>query len=80
MGNAGGTSSAAAGKGVRRPRRARPECPPPWPMFEWSVPSSNRREKEMRTPEPNRREFTKLAAAAMGGLLAGLGAGCAAED
>jgi hypothetical protein len=35
----------------------------------------------MQVPEPNRREFTKLAAAAMGGLLAGLSAGGArAED
>jgi hypothetical protein len=34
----------------------------------------------MQAPEPNRREFTKLAAAAMGGLLAGLGAVRAADE
>ena len=34
----------------------------------------------MQTPDLNRREFTKLAAAAMGGLLAGVSAIRAAED
>ncbi|HEV3256724.1 MAG TPA: hypothetical protein VG013_07595 [Gemmataceae bacterium] len=34
----------------------------------------------MRLPEPNRREFTKWTAAAMGGLLAGLSAGLVRAD
>jgi hypothetical protein len=38
------------------------------------------KEKKMRLPDPNRREFTKWAAAAMGGLLAGLRAGRAAAE
>jgi hypothetical protein len=38
------------------------------------IPSSSRR-KKMRSREPNRREFTKFTAAAVGGVLAGLSAG-----
>jgi hypothetical protein len=34
----------------------------------------------MLSPDPNRREFTKLAAAALGGLVAGLGAVRAADE
>ena len=38
------------------------------------------KESQMQLPEPNRRDFTKLAAAAMGGLLAGLGSAHAADE
>jgi hypothetical protein len=78
MGELGGRSSAAAQKGGRR---ARPVCLLP-AVAECYVANSPFlfMEKQMQSPDLNRRQFTKLAGAVIGGLVAGLSTGLARAD
>ena len=56
-------------------KRACPPCPRRSARLEYEVFPFPFQEKSMSLPDPNRRDFTKWAAAALGGLVAGLSAG-----